>query len=102
MIIIIVINHSAMNLDIIHSEALKIHTLKYDIYLSIAMLKVEYSRVTSAGDLCDDDDDNDGIPDVDDNCALIPNREQRDTNGTHSAAAPLAAVKFVQTTQLSH
>ena len=42
----------------------------------------QHSRVTSAGDSCDDDDDNDGIPDGDDNCSLIPNRDQKDTNGT--------------------
>jgi gliding motility-associated-like protein len=29
----------------------------------------------------DDDDDNDGILDVDDNCPLIPNSDQADTNG---------------------
>ena len=40
------------------------------------------AHATSAGDSCDDDDDNDGIPDGDDNCAMIPNRDQKDTNGT--------------------
>jgi len=33
------------------------------------------------GDACDDDDDNDGVPDVDDNCVLVPNPDQLDTNG---------------------
>lgn len=33
------------------------------------------------GDVCDEDDDNDGIPDVFDNCVLIPNPDQIDTNG---------------------
>lgn len=36
------------------------------------------------GDECDDDDDNDGIPDVlppgPDNCRLVPNPEQIDDN----------------------
>ena len=30
------------------------------------------------GDVCDDDDDNDGIKDKDDNCRLIPNIDQKD------------------------
>lgn len=37
------------------------------------------------GDECDDDDDNDGIPDLlppgPDNCRLIPNPLQEDSNG---------------------
>jgi syndecan 4 len=33
------------------------------------------------GNNADDDDDNDGIPDVDDNCVLVPNPDQLDTNG---------------------
>ncbi|TNN73906.1 Thrombospondin-2 [Liparis tanakae] len=33
------------------------------------------------GDACDHDDDNDGIPDDRDNCRLVPNREQLDTDG---------------------
>lgn len=36
------------------------------------------------GDECDDDDDNDGIPDIippgPDNCRLVPNPEQTDDN----------------------
>jgi uncharacterized protein len=32
-----------------------------------------------AGDACDADDDNDGIPDTSDNCRLTPNPDQRDT-----------------------
>lgn len=33
------------------------------------------------GDACDEDDDNDGIPDFADNCAIIYNPSQNDTNG---------------------
>lgn len=37
------------------------------------------------GDECDDDDDNDGIPDTlppgPDNCRLVPNPDQIDDNG---------------------
>ncbi len=33
-----------------------------------------------AGNVCDDDDDNDGIKDQIDNCVLRPNPEQEDTN----------------------
>lgn len=32
------------------------------------------------GDDCDDDDDNDGIPDIQDNCRLITNPNQKDSN----------------------
>lgn len=34
------------------------------------------------GDECDDDDDNDGVPDVSDNCRLVPNPDQKNTNGS--------------------
>lgn len=33
------------------------------------------------GDECDHDDDNDGIPDDRDNCRLVSNRDQKDSNG---------------------
>lgn len=33
------------------------------------------------GDECDDDDDNDGVPDTTDNCRLVPNPDQKNTNG---------------------
>jgi len=33
------------------------------------------------GDACDKDDDNDGIPDLDDNCVFIVNPDQKDTDG---------------------
>lgn len=40
------------------------------------------------GDDCDDDDDNDGVPDTmypgPDNCRLIPNPNQKDSDGTHT------------------
>ena len=32
------------------------------------------------GDACDGDDDNDGIPDIDDNCLLEPNSDQKDSD----------------------
>lgn len=32
------------------------------------------------GDACDDDDDGDGIPDVQDNCPYINNPDQKDSN----------------------
>lgn len=41
------------------------------------------------GDDCDNDDDNDGIPDYTapgpDNCRLIPNPNQKDSDGEHGA-----------------
>ncbi len=33
------------------------------------------------GDACDFDDDNDGFEDVEDNCRLVFNPSQNDTNG---------------------
>lgn len=33
------------------------------------------------GDACDHDDDNDGIPDDRDNCRLVPNPDQKDSDG---------------------
>lgn len=32
------------------------------------------------GDACDEDDDNDGIPDNQDNCRLVPNPGQEDSD----------------------
>lgn len=32
------------------------------------------------GDACDDDDDNDGVPDSRDNCRLVPNPGQEDND----------------------
>lgn len=34
----------------------------------------------SKGDACDDDDDNDGVPDNLDNCRLVPNLGQEDND----------------------
>lgn len=34
------------------------------------------------GDECDDDDDNDGVPDNKDNCRLVPNADQEDKDST--------------------
>ena len=36
-----------------------------------------------SGDKCDDDDDNDKIPDSRDNCRLIPNPDQYDTDSEY-------------------
>lgn len=40
------------------------------------------------GDECDNDDDNDGIPDYvppgPDNCRLVPNPNQKDSDGEHA------------------
>ena len=33
------------------------------------------------GDACDNDDDNDGVPDSSDNCRLDSNADQTDTDG---------------------
>ena len=33
------------------------------------------------GDVCDDDDDNDKVPDSSDNCVILPNADQQDTDG---------------------
>lgn len=34
-----------------------------------------------SGDLCDEDDDNDSIFDESDNCPLVANKDQNDTDG---------------------
>lgn len=39
----------------------------------------------SSGDLCDTDDDDDGFPDVQDNCPLVKNPKQEDVNGGQSS-----------------
>jgi len=39
-------------------------------------------NANDGGDACDQDDDNDGIPDSNpDNCRTIPNADQTDSNG---------------------
>ena len=43
------------------------------------------------GDACDHDDDNDGIPDDRDNCKLVPNPDQKDSDG-ESLEPPLKRV----------
>lgn len=44
------------------------------------------------GDLCDDDDDNDGIPDKEDNCILVFNPDQTDTNGELGIVVSYSAI----------
>ena len=39
--------------------------------------------IPSQGNICDDDDDNDGIIDREDNCVLIKNPDQRDSNSEY-------------------
>lgn len=52
------------------------------------------------GDECDDDDDNDGIPDTlppgPDNCRLVPNPDQMDDNGERLPFQRLIANQFHQ------
>ena len=36
------------------------------------------------GDICDPDDDNDGIPDFRDNCPLVFNPDQEDLDGVYN------------------
>lgn len=38
-----------------------------------------YADNDGTGDACDDDDDNDGVPDVSDNCPLVLNTDQTNT-----------------------
>ena len=53
---------------------------------SVAVITVSHClpSLFLSGDECDDDDDNDGIPDVippgPDNCRLVSNADQLDTN----------------------
>ena len=37
-------------------------------------------KLLISGNICDNDDDNDGIVDKEDNCVLIKNPDQRDSN----------------------
>ena len=45
------------------------------------------------GDVCDEDDDNDGIPDAGDNCVLIPNPDQMDSDGKLGPRGPCDIIK---------
>ena len=40
---------------------------------------------TDIGDLCDDDADNDGVPNIKDNCPLVSNPKQEEENGKGKA-----------------
>ena len=46
------------------------------------------SQFLSQGDACDDDDDNDKIVDGDDNCRLIPNPDQKDSDSKRLNSSP--------------
>ena len=52
---------------------------KYTLYT--ASYWIVYCNWYISGDVCDKDDDNDGIPDSSDNCPLISNPHQLDQNG---------------------
>lgn len=45
-----------------------------------------------AGDVCDNDKDNDSWPDSDDNCPLVPNPDQKDTNRKYSVLLNIITV----------
>ncbi len=40
-----------------------------------------YIRFCHEGNVCDDDKDDDGITDVSDNCPVLPNPQQIDSDG---------------------
>lgn len=48
-----------------------------DNYKHILLVNIIYSF---AGDVCDFDKDNDGVPDNKDNCPLVFNPDQKDSN----------------------
>ena len=52
-----------------------------------------WGTVYVTGDVCDEDDDNDGIPDAGDNCVLIPNPDQTDSNGKLGRRGPCDIIK---------
>lgn len=45
------------------------------------------------GDACDDDDDNDGVPDSRDNCRLVPNPGQEDKDGKGGEGVVITGVR---------
>ena len=53
------------NVQLLHKSSFSFHSLFFSF----------------SGDECDDDDENDGISDRYDNCRLVKNPDQRDTNG---------------------
>ena len=53
--------------------------LKHNLLIDV--LKVELISFSLSGDACDYDDDNDKVFDEKDNCPLVYNRDQQDTDG---------------------
>lgn len=48
-------------------------------------IKEQHYNFRSPGDACDDDSDNDGVPDTGDNCPLVHNPDQSHLNLTFDA-----------------
>ncbi len=65
------------------TNKLPVITCQDSVTENTTSLCAEYSRF-AAGNICDDDDDNDGIPDRDDNCVLIKNPDQADRDREYS------------------
>ena len=51
------------------------------------------------GDACDDDDDNDGVPDGTDNCPLVSNPDQLDNDGKQQNFPPCWHVDWLAGSQ---
>lgn len=51
-----------------------------DIYQSFEAILYMFTNILFVGDVCDFDKDNDGISDNKDNCPLVFNPDQTDTN----------------------